>query len=218
MKRRDMLKSLGFTIGAIALTPGIGSLLQSCTEEKAVWTPDFFSIEEGDMVTKIVDVILPKSKDLPSASDVNVPQFIDRFLNEIIDPKQHPIFKKGLENLTSIMLKNSGKKVSTDLTEEDIEKDLAKILKKSKEAHEETMKTFFQYVEEAETNPAATVDDEVLNYVCLENLRGLVIWGYKSSEKIAEQVLKYVPVPGQQRGCVDVQEATGGRAYALGGW
>ena len=218
MKRRDMLKSLGFSIGAIALTPGIGALLQSCTEEKAVWTPDFFSIEEGDLVTKIVDVILPKTTDLPSASEVNVPQFIDRFANEVIDPKQHPLFKKGLQNLTTLMLKSAGKENSVDLNEADVEKELSRILKKTKEEHDETMTTFYEYVADAETNPNANVDDEVLNYVCLENMRGLVIWGYKSSEKIAKEVLKYVPVPGEQRGCVDIQEASGGRAYALGDW
>ena len=216
MKRREMLKSLGFSIGAIALTPGIGALLQSCTEDKPVWTPDFFSVEEGDFITKVIDGILPKSENLPSASEVNVPQFIDKFINEVVDPKQHPLFKKGLQNLTALTLKVAGKENSSDIDDMDIENQLSSILKKTKEEHDDTMTTFFEYVAEVETNPDATLDDEVLNYVCLENLRGLTIFGYKSSDYIAKEVMVYVPIPGQQKGCVDVQEATKGKSYSLG--
>ena len=95
MKRRDVLKSLGLSLGALAISPSIASILQSCTAEKETWVPQFFNIKEGRIITQIVDIILPKTEGLPSASEVNVPRFIDTFISDVVDPKQHKLFKKG---------------------------------------------------------------------------------------------------------------------------
>lgn len=80
MKRREALKSLGLATGFFVATPPIISLLQSCTSEVSTWTPEFLSVEEGVVLTNLVDIILPKT-DIPSATEVNVPQFIDKYLN-----------------------------------------------------------------------------------------------------------------------------------------
>ena len=46
-------------------------------------------------------------------------------------------------------------------------------------------------------------------------LRSLTVSAFKTSEFIGENVLAYAPVPGEQRGCVDLMEATGGKAWFL---
>jgi hypothetical protein len=43
----------------------------------------------------------------------------------------------------------------------------------------------------------------------------MTITAFKTNEYIGEIILAYVPIPGQQKGCVDLMEATGGKAYSL---
>jgi hypothetical protein len=49
----------------------------------------------------------------------------------------------------------------------------------------------------------------------MSSLRGLTIWGFKTSEFIGEEVLAYLPVPGEYIGCGDLQELTGGKAWSI---
>ena len=49
----------------------------------------------------------------------------------------------------------------------------------------------------------------------LSQIRGMSIWAWKNSEEIGENVLVYDPIPGQQIGCGDLQELTGGKDYSL---
>ena len=45
--------------------------------------------------------------------------------------------------------------------------------------------------------------------------RSMTINPFKTNEYIGENVLAYIPIPGEQKGCVDLMEATGGKAYSL---
>ena len=60
-----------------------------------------------------------------------------------------------------------------------------------------------------------TVSDEVAVFALLTNLKSLMIRAYRGSELVGEQVLAYDPVPGRQIGCIDLDEATGGRIWSL---
>jgi hypothetical protein len=59
------------------------------------------------------------------------------------------------------------------------------------------------------------LDDEVSRFAFANNLRGLAILGYKSSEFVGENVLPYLPVPGEYIACGDLQELTSGKAWSL---
>jgi len=47
-----------------------------------------------------------------------------------------------------------------------------------------------------------------------KGIKGDTYFGYFSSETVAKDVLVYLPVPGEYEGCVDLQEATGGKTWA----
>jgi len=47
-----------------------------------------------------------------------------------------------------------------------------------------------------------------------KGIKGDTYFGYFSSEKVAKEVLVYLPVPGPYVGCVDLMEATGGKTWA----
>ncbi len=89
MDRRIALKNMGLALGYTVATPTIISLMQSCAQDTAPqWTPAFFSPEEGVVLMQLADLILPKT-DTPSATEVGVHRFLDRYVSEVSDrPEQ----------------------------------------------------------------------------------------------------------------------------------
>ena len=117
MKRREALKNLGLATGFFVATPSIISLLQSCTAEAKTWTPEFLSIDEGVVLTNLVDIILPKT-DIPSATEVNVPQFIDKYFNEVYEDDDQAKVKTAFSNIIAILKPNSENAIDK-VTQED---------------------------------------------------------------------------------------------------
>lgn len=215
MDRRKALKNMGLAMGYTVATPTLISLMQSCKgEPAAVWTPDFFTIDEGSAVTKLVDIILPKT-DTPSASEVNVHLFIDKFANEVMEKEQQDFVRMSMNKFMDKVLANSGKEQIKDITTEDLEPVLAAALKVSNEDKVTNMKMINTYNKAVAAGEEAQLDDTVSRFAFADNLRGMTIWGYKTSEYVGEEVLAYLPVPGEYIGCADTQELTGGKAWSL---
>ncbi|MDX1363853.1 gluconate 2-dehydrogenase subunit 3 family protein [Arenibacter latericius] len=215
MDRRKALRNMGLSLGYVVATPTLLSLMQSCKQDAAlVWTPDFLSKEEGTVLTTLVDIILPKT-DTPSASEVQVHLFIDRFANEIMEKEQKDLFKMGMGKFMEKALADSEKKNIDNLTAEDLEPILAKALKTPKEDQAKHFKLISEYTEAIRENKTATLSDEVSRFSFANTLRGLTIWSYKTSEYVGENVLAYLPVPGEYIGCGDLQELTAGKAWSI---
>ncbi len=51
MKRREALKNIGLSLGAITMSSTVISLIHSCSKG-ATWNPKFFSVEEAEIVAK----------------------------------------------------------------------------------------------------------------------------------------------------------------------
>jgi hypothetical protein len=66
----------------------------------APYTLKVFSAEERDKVAKLVDLIIPRT-DTPGASDVHVPEFIDRKLS--LDPVLKERFLEGLRTFSGVL-------------------------------------------------------------------------------------------------------------------
>ncbi|MBT8292258.1 MAG: gluconate 2-dehydrogenase subunit 3 family protein, partial [Eudoraea sp.] len=67
MDRRIALKNMGLALGYTVATPTLLNLVQGCkTVDTVDWTPDFFTKDQGNVLYKLVDIILPKT-DTPSA-------------------------------------------------------------------------------------------------------------------------------------------------------
>lgn len=215
MDRRIALKNIGLSFGYIVATPTILSLVQSCKDQNIVeWTPSFLTKENGSVLYKLVDIILPKT-DTPSATDVNVHVFIDKYANEILEPKQQDFFKMAMSKFVDKALKDSGKEKIEDLDALDLEPVLASALKYSKEDETKNSELINAYNQALEAGETPELEEGVSRYAFATNLRGLTIWSYKTSEKIGEEVLAYLPVPGEYIGCGDLQELTGGKAWSI---
>ena len=215
MDRRKALRNMGLSLGYVVATPTLISLVQSCKEEQVLeWSPDFFSKDQGSVLTHLVDIILPKT-DTPSASEVQVHIFIDRFANEVMEKEQQDFVKMAMGKFLDKALKDAGKENADDLTPEDLEPVLASALKVTKEDEVKYIDMINTYNEAVAKGEPSQLDDTVSRFAFANNLRGMTIWGYKTSEYVGEEVLAYLPVPGEYIACEDVETLTGGKDWSI---
>ena len=192
MKRREALKHIGLTAGFVIATPSLISLLQSCTSNSETWVPQFFSEEQGIVIKNIVDVILPKT-DTPSATEVNVPEFMDTYINEIMDIKDQDRIKVAFDGLITL--------IKTDYND-----NLSKV---TEDNYKHLLDNYMLLDQPStpETEPMTTSG-------LLNQFKWMSINAYKISETVGETVLAYDPVPGSYF-CGDLNELTGGRSWSL---
>ncbi|WP_299430658.1 gluconate 2-dehydrogenase subunit 3 family protein [uncultured Maribacter sp.] len=216
MDRRKALKNMGLSLGYVVATPTLLSIVQSCKTEKVLeWTPDFFTKEQGVTLISLVDLILPAT-DTPSASELQVHLFIDKFSKEVMPKKQQDVFKTTFNVFTKTALKDSGKESLGEITAANLDMSLSKALKISKGQQKENDKAIIAYNNAIATqNSSAILTDDVACYAFASKLRGLTIWGYKTSEYVGEKVLAYLPIPGEYIACGDVEELTQNKAWSL---
>ena len=212
MKRRNALKNIGLSLGAVTMSATVVSLLQSCQKGTTLtWKPTFFSTDEAEIVTKTLEVILPTTTDIPGATDLNLAQFIDGYLNAVVSDVEKTAFKAGIEKYLATTLQATGKKEAKDLGQEDIDGRLAYYLK----ANPDQQKTWDNEVLAARKENGKAPSDDAVNFSVLKSLRRRGISAFKMTEYIGEEVLAYDPIPGQQKGCLDLQETTQGKAWSL---
>ena len=215
MQRRTALKNIGLSFGALTLTPTVVSMLQSCQNTPEGWSPVFLTKDEATVVGKIIDVILPTTADVPGAADLNLIQFIDVYLNGVSGEEEQQFAKMATGIFSSTALAAAGKENVNDLTTEDIDLQLNKYLRASEEDLTARGEAFAAYLEGLAEGATGKPPVEGVCQSYLFNLRSLAVEAFKENAIIGEQHLAYAPVPGQQKGCVDLQEATGGKAWAL---
>jgi len=192
MKRREVLKKMGLTTGFIFATPSIISLLQSCVSDSENWVPQFFSEEQGIVIKNIVDVFLPKT-DSPSATEVNVPEFIDTYINEVMDIKDQDRIRVALDKLLT--------QIKTDYKEN--------INKVTEDNYKELLDNHMLIDEPPSPESVPMTLSELLN-----SMKWMTINAYKISKTIGETVLAYDPYPATYY-CGDLNELTGGKAWSL---
>ena len=191
MDRRKALRNIGTGIGAIAVTPAIVSLFQRC-QTSVTYNPLFIPKDDFKIVSNLMEMIIPKT-DIPGAIELKLPEFVDAYIDAVWDEKRKTDFTETWEIFISASSKAAGKENANDLSTADWDAQLAKYLKPGNDV------------------PA----DEVLASQFVNQLRSLTVNAFKTNEFIGEEVLAYAPIPGEQKGCVDLMEATGGKAWSL---
>jgi hypothetical protein len=198
MKRRDALKNLGLAAGFAITAPSIFSLLQSCTSVPT-WMPAYFTNDEKEVVVNLVDIILPKTEGMPSATEVNVPQFIDKYITEILEIEDQEFIRNSFTDIIASLKPT----LETDIRDVATAKYTALL-----DAH---LLVKGDIDEDRLSNPEALqpTKNEFLNH-----LKYLTIKAYVTSEEIGENVLMYDPVPTAYY-CGDLQEISGGKSSSL---
>jgi hypothetical protein len=198
MKRRDALKNLGLAAGFAITAPSIFSLLQSCTSAPT-WMPAYFSKDEKEVVVNLVDIILPKTEGVPSATEVNVPQFIDKYITEVLNAEDQEAIRISFTEIIATLKPTA----ETDIRDVTTAQYTALL--------DENLLVKGDIDKDRLANPEALqpTKNEFLNH-----LKYLTITAYVTSEEIGENVLMYDPVPTAYY-CGDLQEISGGKASSL---
>jgi len=199
MKRRDALKNIGLAAGFAAITPSIFSMLQGCSSNTETWIPSYLTSEEKTVITNLVDIIIPKTATAPAASEVNVPQFIDKYILEVLDVKDQEITRTAFEKIIIILKPDADSNLSDVTTEQ------------YKSLLDEHMFLSEEIDPEREAHPEAL---DMTSSEFLNQLKWMTIYAYKNSEEVGENVLAYDPIPSAYY-CGDLQELTGGKSYSL---
>jgi hypothetical protein len=198
MKRRDALKNLGLAAGFAITAPSIFSLLQSCTSAPT-WMPTYFSKDEKEVVVNLVDIILPKTEGVPSATEVNVPQFIDKYITEVLNAEDQEAIRISFTEIIATLKPT----VETDIRDVTTAQYTALL--------DANLLVKGDIDKDRLANPEALqpTKNEFLNH-----LKYLTIMAFVGSEEIGENVLMYDPVPTAYY-CGDLQEISGGKSSSL---
>ena len=214
MNRRKALRNIGMGFGAITATPAVVGLFQSCQTAAPNWTPIHFTQDQFGVVSKLMDIIIPTTT-IPGAIELKLPEFLDGYVDAIINTKGQESLILGLNQYIAIALEEKGDDDAGDLTSEELEVELSKFLRGEEAQQKNWSKLASAYKAAVQKDSAASIPKEALAYEFAVQLRTMTITAFKTNEYIGENVMAYVPIPGQQKGCVDLMEATGGKAYSL---
>lgn len=215
MKRREVIKKIGFSFGAATLTPSLLSILNGCNFEEEGWQPKFLSLREYDMTEKITDIFIPATE-IPGAKELNLARFIDAHYQLMLGSKEQKQIKFLMKQFSDMLLERTSKNKLDRLATSEYENELSRLLKADKKERQKWQKSYSNYIKKLNKGEAAKpLSKDINSYIFLDDLRQLSIWGYRNSEYIGEKVLAYDPVPGQQKGCVDLIEATGGKSWSI---
>lgn len=212
MNRRKALKNLGLSLGTITLSPAVLSLLQSCKNDLD-WNPVFFNSNQVNIVSELSDLIIPSGDDIPGSKELNLIKFIDLYIHNISNKKEQDLLKKSMDAFLSDCLIKSNKNNIDNLERNDLDTSLEYYFKIKNSSHSKWRQSYNKNKDQNIENK--TDLNEAFSFNFLNTIRQLTITAFKGNEYIGENVLAYVPIPGQQKGCVDLQETTGGRAWSL---
>ncbi|MEM9260971.1 MAG: gluconate 2-dehydrogenase subunit 3 family protein [Bacteroidota bacterium] len=209
MNRREILRYVAYTTGAAVSAPFASAFLLACDTDTATaaevaappYEPKFFSREQYDFITKVADTIIPRT-DTPGASDVGVPEVIDRMVGDVYGEEIQAHSKLGLDALRAKLDADNAATEGGFMALDDA-----------------AALTYLQGVDAAYKDPEldwsqATEEEQILMGTYFE-LKQMVIAHYFGSEEVATTQLAYDPIPGGYIPCGDLQELSGGKAWAI---
>ena len=215
MDRRKALKTIGYGSGAITLTPAVVGLFHSCQNNSSNFVTEYFNEKQFAIVSQLMELILPETE-IPGAINLKLPEFLDGYINTIYSEEDQKKISKGLDSFIDVALFDTAKSKADKLTNEDLDFQLAKYLKADVKKKNSWKKEYSDYQKALKNKSnSPKLPSEALAYDFANQLRSLSITAFRTNEYIGENVLAYAPIPGEQRGCVDLMETTGGKIWSL---
>jgi len=200
MNRRNVLKSLSLSIGGVVAAPSLMQLLTSCEEGSSLnWSPLFLDKTQGFVVENLVAIILPSGKNI-GALDVNVPQFIDLVLKDLMTQKEQHDFLKGA-HIFNEKFKTLFKKTVLEGVKKDYLEILSLYFNIQKEKQQEILEFCNSDIDQVENK------DLFYLYNFLIFVRHYTLFGFYNSKKVGTEILNYNPIPGSYEACINIDDA-----------
>lgn len=195
ISRREILQRVAYMMGGAISAPAILGVLQGCAaSSKASSKPLFLTTHQVDTVAEIAEIMIPRT-DTPGAKDVGVPAFIDLMLKQTYEEEDRVRFVTGLNEFEA--------RAEREYQRPFLKLDAATRAALVQRVHDETL------AEERTRRPTPRVRRP---FILLT--KELTLLGFFTSEVGVRQILQYDAVPGAYHGCVPLQQAGNGKAWA----
>jgi|TARA_B110000263_G_scaffold223317_1_gene212965 hypothetical protein len=214
MNRRKAIKNLGLSLGTISLTPAVLSLLQSCQNDLD-WNPVFFDSNQIKFISEITNLIIPSSEEVPGSNELNLIRFIDLYISNVRNNDDHIFIQSSLVSFIENYYIKSKKNSLINYEIEELDEILKYFFKSDVLKQELWVSDFNNSKNSILDGSIESSSNDALSFYFLKTIRDLTITAFKGSEYIGKNILAFRPVPGQQKGCVDLLETTNGRAWTI---
>ena len=212
MDRRKVLKKIGYGSAGILVSPNILNMLHSCQSSLNKHSPIFFNTKQFQIISKTMELIIPKT-DIPGSSELMLPEFLDNYIDIVMSQSDKENLSKGINNFIKLILTKTNKNQSNEINTTDINFQLKKYLKANDSQIEIWQKTQEYHSSNSKEEFPKILELEVYNF--LMQIRSLTLNAFRLNEYIGEKVLAYDPIPGKLKGCVDLNQTTGGKRWSL---
>ena len=200
MDRRKVLKKIGYGSAAIVVSPQIVNMLHSCKSNVKKYSPMFFTSNQFQFVSKIMEVIIPKT-DIPGAIELKLPEFLDNYIVVVMNQIDKETLLKGTKHFFKVIVNETKKNNSKEINSNDINTQLKKYLLASDKQTDRWEKD------------SKSQESQVYRY--LIHIRSLTLNAFRLNEYIGEKALAYDPIPGDRKVCLDLKKTTGGKRWSL---
>lgn len=187
MKRRELLKLTALATGAAVCSPLAGSILSGCTSaplETASGYEPVFFTPKQFEFIQDFVDTILPKTETPGATEAGVHRTIDSIIANVYSPEDQETYKTNFATLQKTLETNDWENMKQE--------EKIAFLQKFELSNEMEGKGLAGYI----------------------HLKQQTIAFYLSSELIAENELNYLPVPGEYKPCITVEEA-GGKAWAI---
>jgi hypothetical protein len=185
MNRREMLKYTALLTGGALSASFTTAFLSGCSRlDDGSAELHYFDSDQFQLVSLLADTILPRT-DSPSATDVNVHHTIDSMIGLVFDDEFKTTFKERWTELDNHLSEQNFRQMDQD-------------------ARVELLRSL-------ELNRAPETDNDRRAFI---ELKQQSIAYYLSAEVIGKEYLNYLPIPGEYKPCIPLED-TGNRAWAI---
>jgi len=197
MNRREALQRVAWLMGGTISASAILAVRDgySATEPTDVKF-SFLTAPQAGVVSAVAEIMIPRT-DTPGATDVGVPQFIDRVLKDVYAAEDRNRYCAGLATFDAAAQQEYGGKFVT--------------LKESQQV------ALVRKFHDAAVSAERAVDPPrgPLQRPFILMTKELTLLGFFTSKSGATQVLQYKAIPGAYHGCLPLAEAGNGKTWAV---
>ena len=111
MKRRTAIQSMGVAASHVLFPSILAGFITGCKdpeEYRTAYSLLFFNEEEMDLLTQIIDIIIPKTS-TASASEVNTHLFLDEVFAKCMDKEVQNKIRNGLRAISDLFMDKDDK-------------------------------------------------------------------------------------------------------------
>ena len=152
---------------------------------------------------------------MPGSNELNLIRFIDLYISNVRNNDDHIFIQSSLVSFIENYYIKSKKNSLINYEIEELDEILKYFFKSDVSKQELWVSDFNNSKNSILDGSIESSSNDALSFYFLKTIRDLTITAFKGSEYIGKNILAFRPVPGQQKGCVDLLETTNGRAWTI---